>query len=328
MSWSQPLMEGVRVLDDIDTWVVQIVEKPEVTDDRQDPPDLTYTFVKLDRATEDDGLRKKIVKDKLPEYTALWRKSQQAWDKLSKALSSSNGRNVEDLLKMTTQHCLDFLGIRRAYREELDLKLRSHRDLYKASTRCLQCFMDYRSNLAYIMLHPDVDAEDAVWELYKGVDGYNPVQAPEDVEVVICTVGAVCPRAYERKNPGALQKFIDEIWWPEDEKPVPGDRAWYDCVKSQMISYGAYANLEEEVFLHEDDALPWARERLKNMSFMLGFALDRQANAIGSTGWDFLSGDITAGLYRKAPKGRETEHELMRKISGIAEPHKEPESSP
>ena len=31
---------------------------------------------------------------------------------------------------------------------------------------------------------------------------------------------------------------------------------------------------------------------------MTGFLLDRRQNAIGSTGWDFLKGDVTAGLRR------------------------------
>jgi hypothetical protein len=118
---------------------------------------------------------------------------------------------------------------------------------------------------------------------------------------------------------------VDEIWYPESHpKPKAGTQAWLDIVLSQMISYGAYANLEEVCFIHEDDAIPWAKEQLGSMSFMLGFALDRQANAIGSTGWDFLSGDITAGLKRPPPPGKETEHELMRKISGLAAPEKAP----
>jgi hypothetical protein len=93
-----------------------------------------------------------------------------------------------------------------------------------------------------------------------------------------------------------------------------------------MISYGAYANLEETCFLHEDDAIPWARHQLGAMGVLLGFALDRACNAIGSNGWDFLSGDILAGLKRPPPKGKETEHRLMRKISGLEAPEKEPES--
>jgi len=322
MSWSEPLTEGVRVLDDIDTWVVQITKKPEVTSER--PKELTYTFVKLDRGTDDDDLRKQIVKRQFPEYMKLWKKAKEAWG-MEKALYDSDGSNVKELLARVEGFCREFLELRQDFKEELDMTVRSQKDLYESSVQCLRKFMDYRSCLAYLVRHPEADAKDGVWEVYKEMNYSCPVQDPQDLEIVICTIGAVCPKAYEKKNKGSLQKFVDEIWYPDShQKPKSGTPEWLDIVLSQMISYGSYANLEEQCFIHEDDAIPWAKEQLGSMSFMLGFALDRQANAIGSTGWDFLSGDITAGLKRPPPPGKETEHELMRKISGLAAPEKAP----
>lgn len=322
MSWSEPLTEGVRVLDDIDTWVVQISKKPEVTDDSEDPPDYTYTFVKLDRATGDDDLRKQIVKRQCPEYIRLWKKAKQCWDKMEKDLCNSDGTDLKTLLVDTTEFCEEFLSLRQEIRESLDMTKKFEKGLYETAAQCHHLLMDLRSQLLYIQRTPDVDVEDAVWEVYKGFSGYNPVQ---DIEVVIVTVGAVCPRAYERKNKGALQKFVDDCYW-NAEKPKEHSQEWLDVVLSNMISYGSYANLEEQCFLHEDDAIPWAKEQLGSMSFMLGFALDRRANAIGSTGWDFLSGDICAGLRRPPPEGKELEHQLMRKISGLEAPEPVAES--
>jgi len=39
-------------------------------------------------------------------------------------------------------------------------------------------------------------------------------------------------------------------------------------------------------------------QELKALGFMFGFAMDRYQNRIGSTGWDFIRGDILAGLSR------------------------------
>lgn len=325
MSWSKPLLEGFQVLDDIDVWVIQIAEKPVVTN--EDPLERTYTFVKLDRETSDDDLRKQVVRRKCPGYMTLWKKSQEAWKTLGEAIYESKGHDVDELLAIATKYCKEFLELRKGFRENLDLKMRSQCDLYKDACQVFRLFMDYRSQLAYVMLHPDVDVCDALWETHKGMDGYNPVQAPEDLDIVICTVGAVSPEALEHRSPGEIQKLVDQLYWtPEHPKPEPWTKEWLDAASSQMISYGHYANLEEECFLHEDDAIGWAREHLGGLGCTLGFALDRPANRLGSTGWDFLCGDVLGGLKRPPLKGREKEHALARKISGLEEQPKEPES--
>jgi len=48
----------------------------------------------------------------------------------------------------------------------------------------------------------------------------------------------------------------------------------------------------------------------------MGFAMDRPQNAIGSTGWDFLKGDITAGL-RRYSEGDDDNKKIMRKMYGM-----------
>ena len=39
-----------------------------------------------------------------------------------------------------------------------------------------------------------------------------------------------------------------------------------------------------------------AREELQSLRMLCGFALDQPVNRIGSSGWDLMRGDITAGL--------------------------------
>lgn len=41
-----------------------------------------------------------------------------------------------------------------------------------------------------------------------------------------------------------------------------------------------------------------AKEEAKQVKMLLGFYLDAPINMLGSTGWDFLDGDVTAGLKR------------------------------
>lgn len=46
----------------------------------------------------------------------------------------------------------------------------------------------------------------------------------------------------------------------------------------------------------------WAAEKCKMMGTFIGFQLDKQANMIGATGWDFLRGDVIPPSMKKAAK--------------------------
>lgn len=41
------------------------------------------------------------------------------------------------------------------------------------------------------------------------------------------------------------------------------------------------------------------KEEIAKCNIFFGFYMDKYQNRIGSTGWDFIKGDITAGLYKK-----------------------------
>lgn len=49
---------------------------------------------------------------------------------------------------------------------------------------------------------------------------------------------------------------------------------------------------------NKGELLKAARKELLGVDMLFGFYMDRPLNAIGSTGWDFIKGDITAG-FRK-----------------------------
>ena len=59
-----------------------------------------------------------------------------------------------------------------------------------------------------------------------------------------------------------------------------------------LVSYGTYARLHNGTGNNLSKLLKEARQQLSPMSGLFGFYMDRQQNAIGSTGWDFIKGEI------------------------------------
>ena len=80
-------------------------------------------------------------------------------------------------------------------------------------------------------------------------------------------------------------------------------------MKSEVLhNYGCKATLWYEYGSDEEQLLIAASEQVRVIPIMFGFLMDKPQNAIGSTGWDFLRGDISAGLDRwKEEQGRDEE---------------------
>lgn len=72
-----------------------------------------------------------------------------------------------------------------------------------------------------------------------------------------------------------------------------------------VAHYGLCASLAELYGNNEDELLTEAKKQAIPLKGLIGFYLDRPQNAIGSTGWDFLRGDIDRPLreYQKQKKG-------------------------
>lgn len=95
-------------------------------------------------------------------------------------------------------------------------------------------------------------------------------------------------------NPGIQRKeTIEEI---EQEFDI----SWKDLDEDAKISIlcdrGIAATLWQDSGDNEEKLLEKAKEELKVIETLAGFYLDRPQNAIGSTGWDFMKGDILGGL--------------------------------
>jgi len=63
-----------------------------------------------------------------------------------------------------------------------------------------------------------------------------------------------------------------------------------------LVEYGTSANLWQKTGNNLAELLKSARKELALISMLFGFYMDKPLNAIGSTGWDWIRGDILAGL--------------------------------
>ena len=66
-----------------------------------------------------------------------------------------------------------------------------------------------------------------------------------------------------------------------------------------LHSYGVHAPLWQENGNNAHKLLKEGRKQALLSCSLFGFFMDAPKNRIGSTGWDCIKGDITAGLYRK-----------------------------
>lgn len=76
-------------------------------------------------------------------------------------------------------------------------------------------------------------------------------------------------------------------------------------IKVEMLSvYGGRAAIFSGIGNNFKKLFKEAKLKAKETEFLFGFAMDRCQNAIGSTGWDMLRGDVMAGLRRYKEAGK------------------------
>jgi len=81
----------------------------------------------------------------------------------------------------------------------------------------------------------------------------------------------------------------------------------------ELMSYGICASLWQGMSNSKIDLLVKLNNALAEVHALGGFKLDAAQNAIGSTGWDFMKGNPTAGLYREPDN---TMKKIMRQLDG------------
>lgn len=66
----------------------------------------------------------------------------------------------------------------------------------------------------------------------------------------------------------------------------------------ELSQYGVHACLFHELGNNLSKLLKETREQAKQIEFLFGFYMDKRLNGLGSNGWDFIKGDVMAGLDR------------------------------
>jgi hypothetical protein len=91
-----------------------------------------------------------------------------------------------------------------------------------------------------------------------------------------------------------------------------------ECLVEVLHSYGIYVVIFQIDTNNIKKGMKAAKEKAYTCeAFTFGFDLDKPVNGIGTTGWDALKGNITAGLYY--PENQNNDNvKLCKKISGIA----------
>jgi hypothetical protein len=125
--------------------------------------------------------------------------------------------------------------------------------------------------------------------------GHCPLCLSEDGEPDWCSAE---PLHFEllAVNPGVQTKKTIE--WIETSWCLEWKTLSLEAKIQALVMDGVHATLWQASGLNKDLLMKRAEEELAKASVMGGFMLDAPQNAIGSSGWDFLTGDITRGLRR------------------------------
>ena len=119
-------------------------------------------------------------------------------------------------------------------------------------------------------------------------------------------IKVVAPEQFENKQ-GAMDCSGVEGKWED----------LADEVKVELIeSYAGGVNIFCESGDNYKDLFKRGAKEAMGSSMLFGFYMDRPVNKIGSTGWDALKGDITAGL-RRYRESDGPDMQLMRKLHGM-----------
>lgn len=145
-----------------------------------------------------------------------------------------------------------------------------------------------------------------VAELINWENSVGEREAKEIGKKYCLSVAVVAPEQFQEKDRAMSNVGAGDKWDALD------DRQKVECV--HLYSGGA------KVFSENGDnfkkLFAQARKVALEKEFFFGSAMDRAQNKIGSTGWDFLKGDVTAGL-RRYDEDDSPEKQLARTISGL-----------
>lgn len=141
-----------------------------------------------------------------------------------------------------------------------------------------------------------LNMDDACGRDNEGKDKYN------------VSLSCVSPGEAGREN---IEKAKECCGWED------GAHTLNDLGLVEMLhSYGVSAHLWQADGNNAHKLIRKAKEQAKITSFTFGFMMDRAVNRIGTTGWEAIKGDITAGLSRTIASGT-TEGQILGKMHNV-----------
>lgn len=110
------------------------------------------------------------------------------------------------------------------------------------------------------------------------------------------TLSVVSPQAAGKEN---IAKAMDACGLTEDS--LEGRKgSMMQMVVECLHSYGIKTTLFEESGSNLTKLMKDARAEANKINMLFGFYMDKQQNAIGDSGWDFVAGNIGGALQRRA----------------------------
>jgi hypothetical protein len=128
--------------------------------------------------------------------------------------------------------------------------------------------------------------------LYFAIQVANTEDNTEDSPRYVVSLVAVSPGFC--RAAGTLDEAMKSNGFLDDPTFDPGNE---QLQLEALLSYGNYATLGEWQGQNIGKLLKTAKEEAQSQRMFFGFTLDRTANAIGNTGWDFISGQIGCGKH-------------------------------
>lgn len=95
-----------------------------------------------------------------------------------------------------------------------------------------------------------------------------------------------------------------------------------ECASNPLVqveclhSYGVHTVLWQDNGNNARKLMRQARKEAQLANMLFGFYMDRAVNRIGTTGWEAIKGDLTAGLTRTIASGS-TEGNILAKMHGV-----------
>ncbi len=155
----------------------------------------------------------------------------------------------------------------------------------------LQKYYDTDSNLKYIseeINHGDFPFRFIINLMY--VEYWSEEMAKHGKYHV--SIEAVSPEAAKDE----LQNVLKSSSLSEAEYNAMSDIEKYDL----FGDYGIKATLFQKQGNNVTKLMQEARAKLLEIDLLFGFAMDKQQNALGATGWDFIKGDITRSKHKES----------------------------